>query len=62
MDFTPQFNLIRPGVSHFSAALRTFSAGLDAIFHAADLFATLGASVANLGTGNANLLMEDRTT
>ena len=60
MDFTPQFNLMRPDGSHFAAALRAFAAGLDAILHAADLFATLGASVADLGTGNTYVLMKDR--
>lgn len=49
------------GDSHFTAALRAFAAGLDAIFHVADLLATLGASFADLGTSSANLLMKDRT-
>jgi len=35
--------------------------GLDAIFHAADLLAALGASIADLGTGSANLLVKGRT-
>lgn len=61
MDFVPQFMLIRPGGSHFTTALRAFSAGRDAIFHAADLFATLGASVADLGTDCTNLLVKGRT-
>ena len=60
MDFIPQFNLMRPGGSHFAAALRTFSAGLDAIFHTTDLLAALGASVADLGTDCTNLLMKGR--
>ena len=51
---------MRPGDSHFAAALRAFAAGLDAILHAADLFTTLGASVADLGTGNTYVLMKDR--
>lgn len=46
---------------HFAAALRAFAAGLDAVIHAADLLAALGAGVADLGADRANLLVKGRT-
>lgn len=61
LSFVPQPSLPRLGAGHFVAALRAFAAGLDAVFHAADLLAALGAGVANLGTDRANLLVKGRT-
>jgi len=60
LDFVPQFNLMKPGGSHFTAALRAFAAGLDAIFHTTCLLAAPGASVADLGTDCTNLLVKGR--
>jgi len=61
LGFVPQSSLPRLGVGHFAAAFRAFATGLDAVSHAADLLAALGAGVADLGADHANLLVKGRT-
>ena len=48
------------GFCHFSAAFRTFATCLDAVFHAANLFAAIGAGLAHIGANTANALIKSR--
>ena len=49
------------GASHLAAAFGAFATGLDAIFHASHLLATLGAGVADISTNAAKILIKSGT-
>lgn len=50
------------GANHFAADLCAFAAGPYAIFHTPDLFAALGAGLADLGANLANVVAKSGTT
>jgi hypothetical protein len=62
MTMTPGFGLMLHGrACHLAAAFRAVHAGLDAFIHAADVFAILGAGVANFGADSAKAIVEHGT-